>query len=100
MPYMNLTTNEYPRFAGDVALAPNAQWVFVEDTPTPQLGERQLLTEGAPEQDAQGVWRQTWVVSTLTPAEWEQRRLDLLKGRLAAVGLSVEDLKLLLAEGN
>lgn len=100
MPYLNMDTGEYPRFSGDVALAPNAHWVFVEETAPPALGERQMLTEGAPTKDDKGIWRQTWIVSTLTESEWAQRRLAALKGRLAAFGLSVEDLKLLLAEGN
>lgn len=98
MPYLNLRTGEYPRFKGDVALARNDKWEFVEPTTPPVLGERQLLAEGAPEKDSKGAYRQTWIVTTLTETEWEARRLDVAKKRLAAFGLTPADLQQLLTE--
>lgn len=99
MPYLNTRTGEYPRFAGDVALTPTDAWVFVEEVPPPHVTDKQTVAEGAPEKNPSGVYHQTWVVTSYTDEEWEQRRLDLARSRLTVLGITVADLKKLLAEG-
>lgn len=82
--YLNTDTGEYPRFAGDVALEPNARWVVVEDTTRPEIGERQLVVEGFPVADERGIYRQTWIVTTLTETEWDERQkqVEAMRARM------------------
>lgn len=97
MAYLNTRTGEYPRFAGDVQLSPNDSWAVVEPLTPPVAQDRQIVYEGKPELMPSGVYRQTWVVEEFTEEEWEARRIDGVKARLADLGLTVEDLKNLLA---
>lgn len=36
MLFINLDTGEYPRFAGDVSLSPDANWALVVPSPKPE----------------------------------------------------------------
>lgn len=97
--FINTRTGEYPRFVGDVEQAPNEPWEVVEETAPPTLEAMQTLVELPPVKDEKGIYRQQWSVKTFTAAEWEARRLALVKARIEALGFTVEDLKLLLSEG-
>lgn len=99
MPFLNTDTGEYPRYAGDVVLSPNAAWVAVEETPRPEAGERQVVSEGEPVKGADGVYRQTWIVTSFTETEWFERRRGALEAWVTQSGLSVDELRTLLAEG-
>ena len=103
--YINIRTGEYPRHIGDIQLAapdwnndtdnlPDG-WYAVTETPRPELAANQITAEGVPEL-VDGQYVQTWVVTTLTNAELEERRLAAARARLAATGLTVDDLKSLL----
>lgn len=94
--FINTNTGEYPRFPGDVALDPLAPWATVEETPAPSVEERQVVTEGMPEL-RDGVYYQTWVVTSFTEEEWQERRKQTALARLGSLGITIEDLKALLA---
>ena len=74
--YIKLSTNEYPRHDGDIAIDPagaanyaEVQWV---DRPAyDRLTQR--CAEGVPEQ-IDGQWRMTWVVREATPEEIENAK--------------------------
>ena len=69
--YIKLSTNEYPRHDGDIAIDPagaadykNVQWTEppVFDTTT------QRCSEGSPVQE-DGIWKMTWVVREASQEE-------------------------------
>lgn len=99
MPYLNIETGDYPRFSSDVSRTPRAAWVVVEETVPPMLGKRDALIEGEPVMDAEGAYRQTWIVTELTDSELEERESAFARSRSASLGLMVGDLKSLAAEG-
>jgi hypothetical protein len=67
--YINLTTGEYPRYPGDIELAPNNQFVAVEWVdPPPYSFPPQICYEGSPINE-NGVWRMTWIVRDATQEE-------------------------------
>lgn len=53
----------------------NFNRVYVEPTEPP---EGDVVTQGEPEQDSEGVWRQTWQVRDYTAAELAAQRVALL----------------------
>lgn len=76
MPYMS-PSGEYPRYPGDVQIiSPEWEvgdqlpegWVFVEETPIPEIEAGQTFYPGEPE-EVDGIWRHTWVVRDLTEEE-------------------------------
>lgn len=69
--YIKLSTLEYPRHAGDIAIDPNGaadyaqvQWV---DRPDFDIATKRCI-EGSPEQ-VDGQWRMTWVIRDATASE-------------------------------
>lgn len=68
--YIKLSTKEYPRHEGDIALdsAGMADYAVVQwtDPPAVEAGER--FYEGLPIND-NGVWRMTWLVRPHTAEE-------------------------------
>jgi len=81
--YIKLSTLEYPRHVGDIAIDPdgesdyaNVEWV---DPPVHDI-KTQLCMESTPEQ-IDGVWRMTWTVRSLTQEEIQnqERRIELAK---------------------
>lgn len=79
--YINLTTNEYPRFPGDIALAPDDEWVEVVEVEPPLPSEAQEGYVFVPGELAlvDGVYRQTWVevVKPVDPRQQEiQKAID------------------------
>lgn len=71
MIYLNLTTHEYPRFRGDVALDPSAEWVEVVETEWPAPTKTHEWIEDFPVLK-DGVWYQTWKQIPLRPIPPEQ----------------------------
>lgn len=94
--FLNTATGDYPRHPGDVELDPTAPWAEVVETPAPEVGLRQIAQESLPEL-REGTYYQTWTVVTFTESEWEQRRLEQTAARLASLGISLDDLRALLA---
>lgn len=69
--YINTTTNEYPRHAGDIALDPEGTYEPVAWVDQPDFDRAtQRCYEGAPEK-TKGGWRMTWIVRDATPEEIE-----------------------------
>lgn len=71
--YINLSTLEYPRHAGDIALDPEGSYAPVVwiDPPEHDVAT-QAATEGAPE-TVDGAWQMTWIVRELTSEEIAER---------------------------
>lgn len=59
MIYLNRTTGDYPRFDGDVAIDPEADWVEVVQTTKPNDTEFYCWIEDAPEL-VDGRYQQAW----------------------------------------
>lgn len=73
--YINLTTGEYPRHEGDIALDPTGQYALVEWVDPPTFdGATQRCYEGSPVNE-NGTWRMTWIVRQATQQEIEQANL-------------------------
>ena len=74
--YIKLSTLEYPRHAGDIALDPVGQagYALVAVTPRPDFDPGlERCIEGKPEL-VDGAWRTTWIVRAAT-----QEEIDLEK---------------------
>ena len=70
--YIKLSTNEYPRHDGDIALDPAGEYAVVQWTDMPEFDRAtQRCGEGAPVNDG-GVWRMTWVVRRATQEEIDE----------------------------
>lgn len=70
--YIKLSTNEYPRHVGDIALDPEGQYALVEWTDPPEFDQvTQRCGEGPPVND-NGTWRMTWVVRQATQDEIDE----------------------------
>lgn len=94
--FINTETGEYPRHPGDVELNPTAKWAEVQEVAPPEINyANQYLSEDTPEL-IDGVYYQKWIVNTLTDEEVVERRKRFTESRLMSVGITVEDLKLLL----
>lgn len=69
--YIKLSTNEYPRHDGDIALDPTGEYAAVQWVDAPDFNRAtQRCGEGLPEQ-VNGQWRMTWIVRDATPEEIE-----------------------------
>ena len=67
--YIKLSTGEYPRHAGDIALDPDGEYVVVEWTDMPAHDPAaQRCYEGSPLNE-DGIWRMTWIVRDATQEE-------------------------------
>ena len=78
--FINTDTMEYPRYEGDVAVAPDANWAEVQATAMPEYADGQAPYELTPVL-TDGVWTQKWSVRNLTAEEIEndkQLRLEYL----------------------
>ena len=74
--YIKLSTQDYPRHAGDIAIdsAGMADYAHVEWVDQPEYDrETQRCYEGTPV-EVDGVWHMTWVVRDATPEEIEQAK--------------------------
>jgi hypothetical protein len=79
--YIKLSTGEYPRHPGDIALDPHSEYAVVEwtdmlahDPTTQRCYEGQPVNEN-------GAWRMTWIVRDATSEEIEaaNKLFDSLK---------------------
>jgi len=96
MPYIS-PDNEYPRYPGDIQIvSPGWEvgdplpegWVFVEETPIPEIEEGQTFYAGEPE-EVDGTWRHTWVVRDLSEEELSVINAPkTAKEKLASLGFS------------
>ena len=81
--YIKLSTLEYPRHVGDIALDPEGEYAPVQWVDPPQFdGATQVAYEVAPE-CVDGAWRMVWQVRDLTEqeiAERDKRLGELLNG--------------------
>lgn len=67
--YIKLSTNEYPRHAGDIAIDPTGEYAIVHWVDQPAFDSAtQRCNEGAPEL-IDGQWRMTWTVRDATQSE-------------------------------
>lgn len=81
MNYIKLSTGEYPRHAGDIALDPNGEYALVEWVDQPSFDiKTQCCVDGPPLND-NGIWRRTWVVRPMTQEEIDEvnKPFDLFK---------------------
>jgi hypothetical protein len=70
--YIKLSTGEYPRHPGDIALDPKGVYAVVEWVDPPEIDPvTQRCYEGAPIND-NGTWRMTWVVRQATQEEIDE----------------------------
>jgi hypothetical protein len=68
--FINTDTMEYPRYEGDIAVEPNANWAEVQTTTMPEYAVGQAPYELTPTL-IDGVWIQQWAVRDLTAKEIE-----------------------------
>jgi hypothetical protein len=66
--FINLDTMEYPRFDGDVALEPTANWSEVIEVNSPVTADDEISYNLAPELKDGSYW-QVWAVRKLTEEE-------------------------------
>ena len=68
--YIKLSTNEYPRHIGDIAIDPagEADYALVEWINPPVIEPNQRYYEGFPI-NVNGVWKMTWLTQTFTEQE-------------------------------
>lgn len=85
MPYLNLDTNEYPRFQGDVDLNPSANWVKVVETeaPIPTAGKTIVWDDPI---ELNGVWTMTWKEIDF---EIPTKESEILKAKLLGINLKL-----------
>lgn len=86
--YLNLTTNEYPRFPGDVEISPDDEWVLVHETEQPSVadaGEGNCWVEDEP-QCVNGVWHQRWKT---IPKPVDLRQIEIQKALDAGIDLAL-----------
>ena len=70
--YINLTTNEYPKYAGDIELSPNDIFVKVDWTDKPEFNiNLQRCFETYPI-EINGFWKMVWCVRDATQEEIDQ----------------------------
>jgi hypothetical protein len=68
--FINLDTMEYPRFTGDVALDPFANWSQIIEVQPPPVADDEISYTVAPELKDGSYW-QVWAIRKLTPEELE-----------------------------
>lgn len=89
--FINTDTMEYPRYEGDIAIEPNANWAEVERTTMPEYAVNQVLYELTPLL-VNGIWTQQWAVRDLTPEEIEGNKETRLEN-LKRLGVPAEDIE-------
>jgi hypothetical protein len=79
--HIKLSTNEYPRHDGDIAIDPvgSFDYAVVQWTDPPSFdATTQLCVEGAPIQE-NSVWKMTWVVRDATPEEIDRINKPIIR---------------------
>lgn len=103
--YLNIETNEYPRFAGDLELLGWEQgtplpenWVQVEATDAPEHSATEVVYENAPIKVGD-VWKQSWSVRNLSDEELVQIAKNTVRNKvLREEPLTQEEANLLVTE--
>jgi hypothetical protein len=68
--FINLDTMEYPRFDGDVALDPDANWCQIIEVQPPLIADDEISYTLDPKL-IDGAYWQVWAIRKLTPDELE-----------------------------
>jgi len=89
--FINQTTGEYPRYPGDVALEPDADWAEVVQTPEPdeEAGEGLRWIEDTPQQ-VDGVWERRWTTAPIIP---DLYAIELQKAIDAGINIEILGLR-------
>lgn len=66
--FLNLDTNEFPRFEGDIALNPDANWIEVIQTQMPNLADDEMAYQIEPKL-IDGQYFQQWTIRKKTLEE-------------------------------
>jgi len=69
MIFINAENLEYPRYAGDVALNPNADWQAVTEVPMPEITDDGLIAVEVKPILVGGLWVQQFIVREMTDEE-------------------------------
>ena len=69
MIFINADTLEYPRYEGDVALNPTADWQPVTEVPMPEITDDGLIAVEVKPILADGLWIQQFIVRQMTDEE-------------------------------
>jgi len=78
--YIKISTLEYPRYPGDIAVDPTGDYAEVLWVDPPSYDPRlQICAEGTPVFGG-GVWRMTWIVRDATSEEVAEYDIVLLGG--------------------
>ena len=75
--YIDLTTNDYPLYIGDIELLGglSERFASVQETPQPETSNEIISYEGKPE-FIDGIWKRTWITRALTAEEILQYEED------------------------
>jgi len=66
--YINVDSNEYPRYEADILLDPTANWVAVADTPSPLIANDEMAYQITPIL-IEGEYIQQWQIRKLSEDE-------------------------------
>jgi len=69
MIFINAETLEYPRYAGDVALDPTADWQPVTEVPMPEVTDDGLIAVEVKPIFVDGLWVQQFDIREMTNEE-------------------------------
>jgi hypothetical protein len=95
--FINTDTMEYPRYEGDIANEPNANWAEVERTTMPEYAVGQAPYELTPIL-VNNIWTQQWAVRDLTSEEIEHNK-EIRLENLERLRIPAEDIERLLSSG-
>lgn len=95
--FINTDTMEYPRYEGDIAIEPNANWAEVQTTTMPEYAVSQAPYELTPIL-VNNIWTQQWAVRDLTSEEIERDK-EIRLENLKRLRIPAEDIERLLSNG-
>jgi hypothetical protein len=95
--FIKTDTMEYPRYEGDIANEPNANWAEVERTTMPEYAVGQASYELTPIL-VNNTWTQQWAIRDLTPEELLQEKQSRLE-QFERLCIPAEDIERLLSSG-
>jgi len=86
--FINQTTGEYPRYPGDVALEPDADWAEVVEVAPPDPATASEGNCWIPDEPTQidGVWHQAW---KQIPIPVDPRQQEIQKALDAGIDLAL-----------
>ena len=87
MKYLNIDTNQYPIYVGDlqnigidINNVPN-NFVVVDDTDIPELTSNQTVVEMFPV-NVDGYWKQNWLIKDLSEKELQTIKINDARSKL------------------